>query len=91
MFMYQLPNCCIWTTKLHMCSHDSRIHGSDFFTFYRLSDSQKELDMKFGEFSEKVFGMFLTDPEDIKTLKMAENMVNYERKLKSKKKKIVSI
>ena len=55
------------------------------------TDSQKELDMKFGEFSERVFGMFLQDPDDIKTLKMAENMVSYERKLRSKKKKIVTI
>ena len=47
--------------------------------------------MKFGEFSERVFGMFLQDPDDIKTLKMAENMVSYERKLRSKKKKIVTI
>jgi len=56
-----------------------------------VEDSQKELDMKFGEFSERVFGMFLQDPDDIKTLKMAENMVSYERKLRSKKKKIVTI
>jgi len=56
-----------------------------------VEDSQKELDMKFGEFSERVFGMFLQDPDDIKTMKMAENMVSYERKLRSKKKKIVFI
>ena len=58
---------------------------------FAFTDSQKELDMKFGEFSERVFGMFLQDPDDIKTLKMAENMVSYERKLRSKKKKIVTI
>ncbi|KAF6020742.1 PKD1L2 [Bugula neritina] len=44
-----------------------------------IEDSQKELDMKFGEFSERVFGMFLQDVEDIKDMKAAENLINRER------------
>jgi len=53
-------------------------------------DSQKELDMKFGEFSERVFGMFLQDVEDIKDMKAAENLINRERRQRQRKKILYS-
>lgn len=46
--------------------------------------------MKFGEFSERVFGMFLQDPDDMKTMKIAEDLINYEKKLKQRKKIVFS-
>ncbi|XP_067928132.1 polycystin-2-like [Watersipora subatra] len=54
-----------------------------------VEDSQKELDVKFGEFSERVFGMFLQDPDDMKTMKMAEDLITREKKMKQRKKIVV--
>lgn len=59
---------------------------SELIFHFSFLDSQRELDVKFGEFSERVFGMFLQDPDDIKTMKMADHIISYEKKLKQKKK-----
>lgn len=42
--------------------------------------------MKFGQFSERVFGMFLQDPDDMKTMKIAEGLMSEAKKLKQRKK-----
>lgn len=47
--------------------------------------------MKFGEFSEKIFAMFVQDPDDMKTMKMAEDLINMEKKQMQRRKKIVLI
>ena len=54
------------------------------------TDSQKELDMKLGEFSQRIFALFTQDPDDIQTLRMAEDMISHEKKYKHKKKSVVS-
>lgn len=55
-----------------------------------ISDVQTELDIKFGEFSDQAFAILLQDPDELKTMKMAENFINQERK-RHKQKKIVMI
>lgn len=57
--------------------------------FYNVADAQTELDMKFGEFSEKVFAMFFQEPDDLKTMKMAEDLINMEKKQRKQKKIIL--
>lgn len=44
--------------------------------------------MKFGEFSEKAFAMLLQDPIELKTMKVAEELMRRDKKRRQKQKKI---
>jgi len=60
------------------------------YEFFFFKDVQTELHMKFSEFSDKVFAIFLQDPDDVKTFKMADDLLSEQRKQR-KHKAILSI
>ena len=47
--------------------------------------------MKFGEFSERVFSMFVQDPDDLKAIKSAEEQMSLEKGRKRRQKKIIAM